>query len=64
MKSWKQIIELFVILFRAIVIYAPSINTLENIKQGDNETLSEYFKRFNVEAPKVTPSLSFIDPAT
>lgn len=52
-KSWEQMSELFISQFRASVTFAPPANTLANIKQKDNETLREYFKRFNAEVPKV-----------
>ncbi|KAK1362672.1 hypothetical protein POM88_047146 [Heracleum sosnowskyi] len=52
-KSWRQMSELFVTQFRASVTFAPPANTLANIKQRDNETLNDYFKRFNAEVPKV-----------
>ncbi|XP_074362449.1 uncharacterized protein LOC141702719 [Apium graveolens] len=44
---------MFLSQFRASVAYAPSANTLANIKQKDNETLNEYLKCFNDEVPKV-----------
>ncbi|XP_074374244.1 uncharacterized protein LOC141714635 [Apium graveolens] len=44
---------MFMSQFRASVAYATPANTLENIKQKDNETLNEYLKRFNDEVPKV-----------
>ncbi|XP_063935619.1 uncharacterized protein LOC135147089 [Daucus carota subsp. sativus] len=40
----------------ASVTYAPSTNTLANIKQKEDETLREYFKRFNSEVPRVRPT--------
>ncbi|KAK1356398.1 hypothetical protein POM88_049654 [Heracleum sosnowskyi] len=52
-KSWRQMGEMFVTQFRASVTFAPPANTLANIKQRDNETLNEYFKRFNAEVPRV-----------
>ncbi|KAK1380927.1 hypothetical protein POM88_027671 [Heracleum sosnowskyi] len=52
-KSWRQMGEMFVTQFRASVTFAPPTNTLANIKQRDNETLNEYFKRFNAEVPRV-----------
>ncbi|KAK1380894.1 hypothetical protein POM88_027638 [Heracleum sosnowskyi] len=52
-KSWRQMSEMFVTQFRASVMFAPPVNTLANIKQRDNETLNEYFKRFNAEVPRV-----------
>ena len=52
-SSWEQMSELFVAQFRAFFAYAPPVNTLANIKQMDDETLREYFRRFNEEVPRV-----------
>ncbi|XP_074322903.1 uncharacterized protein LOC141659875 [Apium graveolens] len=51
--SWDQMKTLFLTKFQAIVRYAPSITTLANIRQRDNESLTSYFKRFNVESTSV-----------
>ncbi|XP_074378337.1 uncharacterized protein LOC141719870 [Apium graveolens] len=41
---------LFLTKFQAAVRYAPSVTTLANIKQRENESLTSYFKRFNAES--------------
>lgn len=45
--------ELFVAQFKASIAYALLVNTQENIKRRENETLNEYFKRFNEQVLKV-----------
>lgn len=45
--------QLFLTEFRASIAFAPPTNTLANVEQRDNETLTEYFKRFNAEVPKI-----------
>ncbi|XP_074375469.1 uncharacterized protein LOC141717278 [Apium graveolens] len=40
-------------LFQAAVRYAPSVITLTNIRQRENESLTSYFKRFNAESTSV-----------
>lgn len=55
-RSWTQIGDLFVSQFRASIAYAPPENILANIKQKDNETLKEYFKRFNDQVRRMRQS--------
>ncbi|XP_074377406.1 uncharacterized protein LOC141718937 [Apium graveolens] len=51
--SWDQTKTLFLTKFQAAVRYAPSITTLANVKQRENESLTSYFKRFNAESTSV-----------
>ncbi|XP_074356772.1 uncharacterized protein LOC141696542 [Apium graveolens] len=44
---------LFLIKFQAAVRYAPSVTTLANVNQRENESLTSYFKRFNTESTNV-----------
>ncbi|XP_074376857.1 uncharacterized protein LOC141718373 [Apium graveolens] len=44
---------LFLTKFQAGVRYAPSVTTLANVKQRENESLMSYFKRFNAESTSV-----------
>ncbi|XP_074323241.1 uncharacterized protein LOC141660176 [Apium graveolens] len=48
--SWDQMKTLFLRKFQADVRYAPSVTTLANVKQMENESLISYFKRFNAES--------------
>ncbi|XP_074346144.1 uncharacterized protein LOC141684906 [Apium graveolens] len=52
-RSWDQMCQVFVTQFQASVAYAPPTNTLANIKQHEDESLREYFRRFNAEVSKV-----------
>ncbi|XP_074351644.1 uncharacterized protein LOC141690774 [Apium graveolens] len=51
--SWEQMKTLFLTKFQADVRYAPSVTTLANVKQRENESLTSYFKRFNAEFTSV-----------
>ncbi|XP_074355666.1 uncharacterized protein LOC141695308 [Apium graveolens] len=51
--SWEQIKTLFLTKFQTAVRYAPSVITLVNIRQRENESLTSYFKRFNAESTSV-----------
>ncbi|XP_074333955.1 uncharacterized protein LOC141671574 [Apium graveolens] len=51
--SWDQMKTLFLTKFQATVRYAPSITTLANVRQRENESLTSYFKRFNTESTSV-----------
>ncbi|XP_074376780.1 uncharacterized protein LOC141718294 [Apium graveolens] len=51
--SWDQIKTLFLTKFQSAVRYAPSVTTLANIRQRENESLMLYFKRFNVESTSI-----------
>ncbi|XP_074324376.1 uncharacterized protein LOC141661291 [Apium graveolens] len=44
---------LFLTKFQAAVRYAPSVTTLANVRQRENESLTSYFKRFNAESTSV-----------
>ncbi|XP_074374110.1 uncharacterized protein LOC141714492 [Apium graveolens] len=44
---------LFLTKFQAAVRYAPSVTTLANVRQRENESLISYFKRFNAESTSV-----------
>ncbi|XP_074326752.1 uncharacterized protein LOC141664696 [Apium graveolens] len=44
---------IFLTKFQAAVRYAPSITTLANIKQREDESLMSYFKSFNAESTSV-----------
>ncbi|XP_074323876.1 uncharacterized protein LOC141660793 [Apium graveolens] len=48
-----QMKTLFLTKFQAVVRYAPSVTTLANVKQMENESLTSYFKRFNAESTSV-----------
>ncbi|XP_074356377.1 uncharacterized protein LOC141696088 [Apium graveolens] len=45
--------NLFLTKFQAAVRYAPSVTTLANVRQRENESLTSYFKRFNAESTSV-----------
>ncbi|XP_074352368.1 uncharacterized protein LOC141691537 [Apium graveolens] len=51
--SWDQIKTLFLTKFQAAVRYAPSVTTLANVRQRENESLTSYFKRFNAESTSI-----------
>ncbi|XP_074322958.1 uncharacterized protein LOC141659920 [Apium graveolens] len=51
--SWDQMKTLFLTKFQAAVRYAPSVITLANVRQRENESLTSYFKRFNAESTSV-----------
>ncbi|XP_074346599.1 uncharacterized protein LOC141685395 [Apium graveolens] len=51
--SWDQMKTLFLTKFQAAVRYAPSVTTLVNVRQRENESLTSYFKRFNAESTSV-----------
>ncbi|XP_074326905.1 uncharacterized protein LOC141664850 [Apium graveolens] len=51
--SWDQMKTLFLTKFQAAVRYAPSVTTLANVRQRQNESLTPYFKRFNAESTSV-----------
>ncbi|XP_074324018.1 uncharacterized protein LOC141660939 [Apium graveolens] len=51
--SWDQMKTLFLTKFQAAVRYAPSVTTLANVRQRENESLTSYFKRFNAESTSV-----------
>ncbi|XP_074356707.1 uncharacterized protein LOC141696466 [Apium graveolens] len=51
--SWDQMKNLFLTKFQASVRYAPSVTTLANVRQRENESLTSYFKRFNAESTSV-----------
>ncbi|XP_074362906.1 uncharacterized protein LOC141703225 [Apium graveolens] len=51
--SWDQMKNLFLTKFQAAVRYAPSVTTLANVRQRENESLTSYFKRFNAESTSV-----------
>ncbi|XP_074356312.1 uncharacterized protein LOC141696013 [Apium graveolens] len=51
--SWDQMKTLFLTKFQAPVRYAPSVITLANVRQRENESLTSYFKRFNAESTSV-----------
>ncbi|XP_074337432.1 uncharacterized protein LOC141674620 [Apium graveolens] len=51
--SWDQMKNLFLTKFQATVRYAPSVTTLANVRQRENESLTSYFKRFNAESTSV-----------
>ncbi|XP_074342252.1 uncharacterized protein LOC141679734 [Apium graveolens] len=48
--SWDQLKTVFLTKFQAAVRYAPSVTTLANVRQRENESLTSYFKRFNAES--------------
>ncbi|XP_074362766.1 uncharacterized protein LOC141703051 [Apium graveolens] len=45
--------NLFLTKFQAAVRYAPSVTTLANVRQRENESLTSYFNRFNAESTSV-----------
>ena len=47
--SWTQLLGLFMRQFQGARKYATPLNSLASIKQGSNETLKVYVKRFNEE---------------
>ncbi|XP_074374423.1 uncharacterized protein LOC141714827 [Apium graveolens] len=51
--SWDQMKTLFLTKFQAAVRYVPSVTTLANVRQRENESLISYFKRFNAESTSV-----------
>ncbi|XP_074346609.1 uncharacterized protein LOC141685405 [Apium graveolens] len=51
--SWDQMKNLFLTKFQAAVRYAPSVITLANVRQRENESLTSYLKRFNAESTSV-----------
>ncbi|XP_074336440.1 uncharacterized protein LOC141673585 [Apium graveolens] len=51
--SWDQMKTLFLTKFQAAVRYAPSVTTLANIRQRENESLTSYFKSFSAESTSV-----------
>ncbi|XP_074355802.1 uncharacterized protein LOC141695457 [Apium graveolens] len=51
--SWDQMKNLFLTKFQAAVRYAPSVTTLANVSQRENESLTSYFERFNAESTNV-----------
>ncbi|XP_074374149.1 uncharacterized protein LOC141714533 [Apium graveolens] len=55
--SWEQMKTLFLTMFQAALRYGPSVTTLANVKQRENESLTSYFKRFNVESTSVRGAL-------
>ncbi|XP_074370499.1 uncharacterized protein LOC141711714 [Apium graveolens] len=50
---WDQMKTLFLTKFQAAVRYAPSVTTLSNIRQRENESLTSYFERFNAESTSI-----------
>ncbi|XP_074351909.1 uncharacterized protein LOC141691062 [Apium graveolens] len=52
-RSWEQMKTLFLTQFQAVVNYTPPVTTLVNVKQKEGESLTSYFKRFNVESTLV-----------
>ena len=50
-RSWEQLADIFLRQFQSSLSYAPPVATLVNVKQGSEETLHDYFRRFNVEVP-------------
>ena len=51
--SWEQMKTLFLTKFQVAVKYSPPVTSLANIKQKEGESLTSYFKRFNVESTLV-----------
>ncbi|XP_074352551.1 uncharacterized protein LOC141691688 [Apium graveolens] len=51
--SWDQMKTPFLTKFQVAVRYAPSVTTLSNVRQRENESLTSYFKRFNAESTSV-----------
>ena len=52
-RSWEQLAKIFLRQFQSSLSYAPPVDTLENVKQGSEETLHDYFIRFNAKVPLV-----------
>ncbi|XP_074342571.1 uncharacterized protein LOC141680172 [Apium graveolens] len=52
-RTWRQLEDLFVRKFQSTLHYSPPVATLANIKQREEESLAEYFRRFNAEVSKV-----------